>query len=783
LNPTTADRDLTSFVEDAAERSYQRLNVVSLPSSLDAQVIAGSDLQKFFERPVSIINTEWLQSAVENDIIFDNSIGSMLEGNTMWSQKFAGFRYCRGTAVIRVQINPMPFHQGRLLIHFLPFVASMPPRYEDMHNWCLGTKTAQPSVELDCRDGVAELHIPYIAPTQYYDLVNNVYDWGKIYITVLSPLLSPDAQSVEYTVWLSFKDFELAGPIVPQGPNGMRKSKSRATRIGASESEKSKTTQKGVLEASAHAVSGLANALSGVPMLSSVMAPVSWMAGAVGKVAGLFGWSKPTNEQPTTVILSRYAHGMTHSIGHDMAEPLSYYSDPSLQVSDGFAGSNVDEMSFAYLKTFDTFGIDLPWSVTDPAGTSLYNIPLTLSNIGEFSFQNLGPASYEYLAPPPMITIAKKFRYYRGGIRVVLKFIKTQYHSGRLAVTFMPGATTTSAATTSSSYILREIVDMRDSNELVLELPFIFNKPYITFEEVFGRLQIIVLNELRAPPAVVSSIKILMYFGVADDFEVSVPEPSQQRSIIPQGGDLLPSSLVAAKVIGGANTGSVDFARPALCVGEAIVSLKQIMLRYQRLYRDAGSFTVGGLWPFTFTAPLAISSLTPAPPQYGGDYLNDIALGFALYRGGMRLMYMSDKTSVLSNQPATCLRPFEGGNNTYDTTYVSDSISPTIVLSNNVNGLIEYQHSGQLENVSDCPNHYFNVTVPYYNNFPSSLVYCRYNGSATVPADESQPPYGISWTTTGTVPSSGKVYRACADDFQFGYFIGFLPQLLNIGTI
>jgi hypothetical protein len=59
-----------------------------------------------------------------------------------------------------------------------------------MHNFDLCQETQHPNVELDCRDTVCELRVPYIAPTDWYEMssVASPISWGTVYLTILSVL-------------------------------------------------------------------------------------------------------------------------------------------------------------------------------------------------------------------------------------------------------------------------------------------------------------------------------------------------------------------------------------------------------------------------------------------------------------------------------------------------------------------------------------------------------------------------------------------------------------------
>jgi hypothetical protein len=85
------------------------------------------------------------------------------------------------------------------------------------HNAGLTQKTQHPNVEIDCNDSSGVIKIPYVTPSSWYDVNQAIYDWGTVYLDVLSPLNtgSGGETNVEYTVFLHFENFELDAPYAP----------------------------------------------------------------------------------------------------------------------------------------------------------------------------------------------------------------------------------------------------------------------------------------------------------------------------------------------------------------------------------------------------------------------------------------------------------------------------------------------------------------------------------------------------------------------------------------
>ena len=65
--------------------------------------------------------------------------------------------------------------------------------------------------------------------------------------------------------------------------------------------------------------------------------------------------------------------------------------------------------------------------------------------------------------------------FWRGSINLHLKIIKTDYHSGRLLVTITPDDAGLAPNNSQSTYSLRQVIDIRQNTEHVINLPYLRN--------------------------------------------------------------------------------------------------------------------------------------------------------------------------------------------------------------------------------------------------------------------------------------------------------------------
>ena len=105
-----------------------------------------------------------------------------------------------------------------------------------------------------------------------------------------------------------------------------------------------------------------------------------------------------------------------------------------------------------------------------------------------------------------------------------------------------------------TSYLLREIVDIRDTSEFRFVVPYVSTAQYLKMSDVdgsggdeMGRLSIHILNELVAPSTVAGSIEILCEVSGGPDFELACPRQYSAAPIILSGwaaqmADVVPAS-------------------------------------------------------------------------------------------------------------------------------------------------------------------------------------------------------------------------------------------------
>lgn len=239
-----------------------------------------------------------------------------------------------------------------------------------------------------------------------------------------------------------------------------------------------------------------------VPVMSSFMQPLAWMSDLMAQTLNVWGWSKPIMESPPQYNVLRNLPYFGNSDGVSPSASLGMISVPRVDVLPGFAGTEVDEMSFDYLKRIPAYIGAFSFDTGSATDTVLYEVDLTPNELCSTLSRISGINRIDARVYPPFAYLSNLFAYYRGSIEMTLKFIKTDYHTGRVVVTYYPYFSNSPSPVADTTYLLREIVDLKTSSEITLKFPYLVNVPYYSTSKPYGKVVVQVLNEIRCPPTV-----------------------------------------------------------------------------------------------------------------------------------------------------------------------------------------------------------------------------------------------------------------------------------------
>lgn len=589
---------LTSFENEACNLTTVRGVSLRSPTNRTAEAFA-QDVREYLGRP-NVIDTGTFNQTIRSIVsTYVLNFSNVLAWIPNMGSRLIGALGIRCTLVLRVQVNANPFQAGRLRLCFNPEVSDRAEYFSRGGATLFSNPASQlPGVELDiCESTSCMLRVPYIRHTEYIPLhdasgdtpVGSVSNqqWGVAWLYAYLPLtIAPSTPIPTYTTWLHLEDIEIVGvqgypltPLVPQAKDTLSKEEVRPIT--------------GALNAGSRAMTLLG---FGIPAISSFTGTAAWALRAAANLASSFGWSKPTYlDAPTRMIVTTqtYQHNCD---GFDATYNLGMFSDNHIVPLPGFAGTDVDEMAFAYiLGQWAQIGY-YTLSPSDLQGALKWGVPLTPRamwfNEGPVLFPvNLAPT--EAGQPPAVLTtpvfhLANVFNLWKGSFEFRIKIAKTKFHTGRLLLAYCPisgqhDITLTSGLLAPNIFNApldypSAIWDLREGNEFTFCCPFVSQYSYLKVGTMlndvqdYGNFYIYVLDPIQAPSTAATVVPFCVEVRCAPGFEFHqpctpflMPSPFNQNSYVSQSS------------CGPADTSNLSDAQN--CIGEHIRSVKQMISR------------------------------------------------------------------------------------------------------------------------------------------------------------------------------------------------------------
>jgi hypothetical protein len=736
-----------------------------------------------------------------------------LLSNPLYHRKLQGYLGFRGTLCIKLQVNAERFQCGRYMVVAVPtggapFTTKILD-YFDIHAATLVQRTQLPHTEIDLATQTScELRLPFLQTADFYSIPRmnatspSPYDGRAtnwlVRIVPYSNLQSVSGSTTcKFTLWAHYEDVELLGQATPVELQSGAKTPSE---------KEAQSMGVGPVQSTAMKVSKAASYLTPVPVIGAFASQLGWISDIIGNVASVFGWSKPMNLEQQHRFKVTNAQFATNVDNVDMSLPLSLSVKNSVKTIP-LGMVEHDELDFAYLAGIPSWQQTLTWSTGQAEDVSIgsfkaspYCVPSYLTGVytsvvGGQTFSHLTPAQY----------LGTKFQLWRGSVIFKFKFVKTEFHSGRLSFDFNPktaGDIYRNVPDSIAPYVYRDIVDIRSLTEYTVEIPYISDVPYCTtdlsgysLDNAFGMLDIRIIDPLVAPDTVPQSIKILVEVSMGKDFELAV--------VNVKGTNTLPSielqsGLTLSTVIGGAKPKTYQLETSQLAIGERISSLRTLLKRFEPLYIEKPNLENGAV--FTSIYPFGACYVDDTPSIYFGsnnDLYTELAHIFAFSRGGVRFKIgnaKNEERSVVAKLFYCGIDYSVGQIQTTGTVPVPNVWAQDDVFLRNANYVVE----------TISPSKWIEVSIPQYSraHSRSNLVYSSANGVGSSDALRARPSLtgltdnmflqvseylpsatnSAAWSTRPPLILS--LFRAGAEDTNFSCFVSIPPmRVFGIGAL
>lgn len=769
-NDTSPLGAITNNTIDAMTKMASPLDPVTLSDIYNsADVSTGQDLSSFLSRPFLMSNGV-LSSTDGATPVFSFSLFYDILTQDVYKSKIKGFMGFKATTVFTLQVNATRFQQGRYFLAFVPVggvhnAPSSVDAFALVHTASLKQWTQLPHVEIDINcDTQATIRIPYFSSEAFYPL--NVITrppgedfFGYVMCRAYSPVVAVSGPTtVAYSLYVHFEDIEVCGPTMAQS-NFKPKGKGTASE---KEIASDRTLSTVLLQGSK-----AAGVLARIPVISSFASTASWALDIASSAAWAFGFAKPTNIETVCKMQTFRQPFMNNVDGANNILPLSLQTKYGVEPLPGFAGNNFDEMSIDYLKTILSYQYPVTWTSGSISGTNLLLVNITPVN-DDLTFVEGANTFHNYGI---MGLLGNQFRNWRGSITWRIKIVKTEFHSGRLLVSYCPTDPRWPLLTANfanQAYLMKRIIDIRETNEFTITFPYVQTKNYLANDMAMGTVTIDVLDQLQAPATVSSSISLLIEIGAGPDFEVFNPLPIKLLPYLPASPHSAwsPPGCIEDSTVIGDSVVRVNDNHARACVGEKITSLRQLCKFWGYMATDpvvAGSTKIS-YSPF-INPSCSYNVVTPVQGGNLADWIAILSHGFTLSRGSVVIGgFNADLITGIAQKYDITIVP----NVTADTT---DLFAYTLPLTPDYRGKPfnswDYNQAG-----------FFGFNCPAWSKTLSRCVaHCYESSNPLSRLTSTLPDYRV--TVAASASGTWTTFRSAGEDFTLGGFIGLGPYYIH----
>jgi hypothetical protein len=517
--------------------SGEALNLPEKIQSEKTTISTGSELEKFLMRPVNIYTYTWTLGGTTS-VFFDPWF--LFFNHPSIKKKIDNYYLLKCNLKLKIVINASPFYYGCMLVSYKPLNAFSNPTIDTAGDPLI-PRSQLPRVYLypSVSQGGTML-LPYIYYKEWIDVTSGaeVGNMGRITFSVMDTLRTASTSTAPITiqVYAWAENVQISAPTVKF----------------SLQSGKTDEYGRGIISKPASAIARAAGQLTKIPVIGPYATATQIAGGAISSIASLFGY---TNVPVIADVHSVRTHPLpamaATDIGTSVAK-LTLDSKNELTVDSSVCGANLgDELDITNFVTRESYLTKFTWTVANPTTTRIFNIGISPM----LSLHTPG-TSQIVINHTPMALMQYMFDYWRGDIEIRMKVICSQYHRGRLRISWDPiGDIANTVDSTTEVYT--KIVDISETTDFTIRVPYMAATAYLTTSRLSatrfgssaltkeayenGVLTVRVLTELTAP-VTTADVTVLVFVKGTDNLEFAVPrEVSLSNDLSPftvQSGEL-----------------------------------------------------------------------------------------------------------------------------------------------------------------------------------------------------------------------------------------------------
>lgn len=448
--------EVTGFTDE----NPGEVNNISAPVNyIMTNTSENAQLGNFLSRPVRIKTFSWSLGTSIDQTFYP---WQLFLSETSISEKISSYSLLRGNLHIKVLVNASPFYYSAAIMSYQPLVIYDPaPIVDGTADEELVLLSQRPNIMIYPQDNMAgEMVLPFLYEREWLDITSNarVTDMGYFRLKSFDILRSANASAgatVTINVLAWMEDATLSGPTI----EGVLQSKDE---YGDNPISKP-----------ASAIANAAGLLTGLPIIGPFMTATSIAAGKVAGVAKIFGFTNPPNIEPTQQFRINNLPLLATTDISAPIEKLSLDCKNELTIDPKICGADIgDSMDFRSICSRESFLSIFDWQMSDVVDTQLLAVGITPAQL---RIGTGASSRNRYLTPMAMVN--QCFGLWRGTISIRLRILSTQYHKGRLVITWDPRAD--NSTQTDYPRIYTHILDIAEDKDICFKVPWMQTKAFL----------------------------------------------------------------------------------------------------------------------------------------------------------------------------------------------------------------------------------------------------------------------------------------------------------------
>jgi hypothetical protein len=308
----------------------------------------------------------------------------------------------------------------------------------------------------------------------------------------------------------------------------------------------------------------------------------------------MFGFTNVPNVKDVEPMKSVAFHTLASSEISEPINKLSLQPKQEIAISSQQVGDpTADPLHIANFIQRESFLCGSLWTTTSAEDTILFT-----SHVTPQLYEKSGGTAYS-VYDTPMSYASRMFSYGRGDLIFRFKVIKTQYHRGRLNISWDPNQLSMASMPGYGNPRVQNIIfDLEEDDTIEVRVPYMQELPFLKFGDgsqgvngpywsngptpsltgasgsANGTIQVRVINRLTAPEAS-SDVDILVFVRAAENFEFASPSEIRNKTFM---------ALQSKKEfsLGPASVSDSDAYNEVF--GEKIVSFRQLLHRSSKAW-------------------------------------------------------------------------------------------------------------------------------------------------------------------------------------------------------